>query len=139
MKKDNKRLNAIYDKTNGYCHICHKKIAFSNYGLNGAKGAWHIDHSIPRAKGGSDHLNNLYPACIPCNLYKKDSSNSTIRRVHGNKRAPFSKNKLERIKSENTAKGIVAGASIGLLLGPGGAFIGGLVGGIIGNDTSPKK
>jgi hypothetical protein len=39
---DDQKLNAIYDKTGGRCHICHDKLAFSNYGLFGARGAWEI-------------------------------------------------------------------------------------------------
>lgn len=38
MPKDLIRLRKIYDKTDGYCHICHKKLAFSNHGITGAKG-----------------------------------------------------------------------------------------------------
>ena len=56
----NDRLNLIYDKTHGCCHLCHKKLAFINYGIYGAKGAWHIEHSKAKANGGTDHLNNLY-------------------------------------------------------------------------------
>lgn len=139
MKRSNERLNAIYDKTNGYCHLCHKKLAFSNYGINGAKGAWHIDHSIPRAKGGSDHLNNLYAACIPCNLTKSDSNNKLVRSVYGHKRAPYSKSKLESIKNTNTSGGFIVGAIIGLRFGPIGALVGGLVGGLIGSDSTLQK
>jgi hypothetical protein len=59
---DYERLNRIYDKTDGYCHICHKKLSFSNYACCGAKGAWEIDHSNAKINGGSNHLNNLFPA-----------------------------------------------------------------------------
>jgi hypothetical protein len=30
-------LNAIYDRTSGYCHICQPKVYFSNYGIVGAR------------------------------------------------------------------------------------------------------
>ncbi len=65
-------LNDIYDKTGGYCRYCRKKLSFSNYGRPGEKGAWEVDHSIPRVRGGTDHLNNLVPACIECNRSKQD-------------------------------------------------------------------
>lgn len=29
-------LNQIYDRTSGRCHICHKKLAYKNYGAVGA-------------------------------------------------------------------------------------------------------
>lgn len=32
-------LNAIYDRTSGYCHLCGKKLAFTNHGAVGARGA----------------------------------------------------------------------------------------------------
>lgn len=61
------RLNDIFDKTDGYCHCCEKKLAWGNYGVFGAKGAWEVGHGVARSRGGTDHLNNLHPLCIPCN------------------------------------------------------------------------
>jgi 5-methylcytosine-specific restriction endonuclease McrA len=46
------------------------KLAFTNYGKRGARAAWEVDHSRAKANGGTDHLNNLMPACIPCNREK---------------------------------------------------------------------
>ena len=139
MKYDDDKLNKIYDKTDGRCHICHKRISFTNYGVHGAKGAWHVDHSIPRAKGGSDHLNNLYPACIPCNLGKNKSSNRSVRSIYGNARAPYSRAKKEAIRERRTWDGVTIGGLIGMLGGPVGAFTGAIIGGFIANDSSPKK
>jgi len=139
MQYDTNKLNSIYDKTDGCCHICHKKLAFSNYGIYGAKGSWHVDHSVPRAKGGSNHQNNLYPACIPCNLGKNSSRNNTIRSFYGNSRAPYSKDKKRKIREQNTWGGAALGGLIGMAVGPAGALIGAFVGGIIGSDNSPKR
>ena len=36
----------------------------------------HIDHKIPKSKGGLDELNNLITACEDCNLGKGDSLSS---------------------------------------------------------------
>lgn len=32
--------------------------------------AWHVDHVIPRAHGGTDDMDNLVPSCGPCNASK---------------------------------------------------------------------
>jgi len=65
-------LNYIYDKNEGFCWHCGRKLSFVNYGRLGEKGAWEVDHSVPKARGGTDHLNNLVPACIACNRSKQD-------------------------------------------------------------------
>lgn len=70
MSYTDEELDYIYSKTGGYCYHCGKKIARSNYGRPGTKGAWEVDHSRPRSKGGSDYLRNLNPSCIPCNRSK---------------------------------------------------------------------
>jgi 5-methylcytosine-specific restriction endonuclease McrA len=70
MRYSSDDLNAIYDRTSGYCHICKRKVAFCNYGALGRRGAWEVEHSHARAKGGSDRLGNLYAACIKCNREK---------------------------------------------------------------------
>lgn len=137
---DNNRLNKIYDKTDGYCHLCHKKLSFSNYGKRCTKGAWHVEHSLPKAKGGTDHLNNLYAACISCNLDKGTCHTKTARSKNGVSRAPYSKAKKTSIRNDNTAGGVLLGGSIGLFLGgPLGSMLGGFIGGAIANNNSPRK
>lgn len=83
MAYDDDRLNRIYYKTDGYCHLCGKKLSRNNYGSNGSKGAWEVDHSIAKANGGTNHLNNLFPACIPCNNEKGTYHKQTIRKRKG--------------------------------------------------------
>jgi hypothetical protein len=64
------QLSEIYDKTNGYCACCSKKLSFSNYGLQGgpyAKGRWEVAHRRARARGGSNRISNLWPMCLECN------------------------------------------------------------------------
>ena len=65
-------LRQIYDRTSGYCHICHRKMSFTNYGCPGQKGAWEIEHSVPRSKGGTHTWENVVAACRPCNARKED-------------------------------------------------------------------
>lgn len=139
MAKDMNRLKKIYQKTDGYCHICHKKLALTNHGKHGARGAWHIEHSIPKSKGGTDHLNNLFPACISCNLEKGTVHTRTARTRNGATRSPYNKKKKEQIKQNNTATGAVIGGTIGAFGGPVGIVIGAVLGGTIGNSNSPKK
>ncbi|HWY37116.1 MAG TPA: HNH endonuclease signature motif containing protein [Bacteroidia bacterium] len=135
MDKD-LRLNKIYDKTDGHCHICHKKLSFSKYG---ATGGWEIEHSVARANGGTDHLNNLFAAHISCNREKGTYHTRTARGWNGNTRAPYSKAKKQKIKNSNTATGAVVGGLVGLLLGPVGAAVGAAIGGAIGSNNSPKR
>jgi 5-methylcytosine-specific restriction endonuclease McrA len=132
-------LSKIYFKTDGYCHICHRKLTFSNHGAQGNKGAWHVEHSVPKAKGGTNHLNNLYPACIKCNIEKGTVHTKTARSWSGNTRAPYSAKTKKKIRNNNTATGAIIGGTIGMLLGPGGAMLGAAIGGAIGNSNSPKK
>lgn len=109
------RLNNIFDKTDGHCHICSKKLSFSNYGKTKGRAPWEVDHSVPVAHGGTDHLNNLYPICVTCNRSKQDRSTRSIRAEAGNKRAPISKRERE---NKNTKRDwlIVAGIVVALLV-----------------------
>jgi hypothetical protein len=45
MGYTDEELSIIYDKNRGYCWHCGKKLAFTNYGQYGKKGAWEVDHS----------------------------------------------------------------------------------------------
>ncbi|MGH7298189.1 MAG: HNH endonuclease, partial [Polyangiaceae bacterium] len=71
MRYSKTERRAIYDRTSGKCHLCGSKRAFKNYGTQGARGAWTVDHSMARAAGDTDHGNNLYVACISCNSSKR--------------------------------------------------------------------
>jgi 5-methylcytosine-specific restriction endonuclease McrA len=72
MSYNNDDLNDIYERKNGYCYYCQKKLSFQNYGLVGERGAWEVDHFIPLAAGGEDRFENWVPACVPCNTSKRD-------------------------------------------------------------------
>lgn len=47
------------------------EIYFSSYGKQSEKG-WEIDHSKPKSKGGTDHLNNLQPLQWEANREKSN-------------------------------------------------------------------
>ena len=133
------RLSRIYDKTSGKCHICHRKLSWSNYGVHGARGAWHVDHSKARARGGSDHGNNLYPACISCNLEKSTATTRTARGWHGHTSAPLLRDRAQAKRSNNMWGSAAVGAGIGLrVAGPAGALVGGLLGAVLGDTISAQ-
>ncbi len=75
----NRQRRAIYDSTGGYCHLCHGKVAWTNYGKHGRRGAWEVDHSVARANGGTDRMPNLRPACTSCNREKQDMTTRAYR------------------------------------------------------------
>lgn len=91
MKVAVNRLRAIFERTDGRCHLCGVQLAFSNYSQHGERGAWEIEHSRCRAKGGSDRLCNLYAAHIRCNRSKGTVTTRTARLWKGRARAPLSK------------------------------------------------
>lgn len=82
-------LNFIYDRSGGYCHLCRKKLSFTNYGRHGERGAWEVDHSVARARRGTERRNNLYAACTSCNRSKGASCTRTVRARNGHTRAPM--------------------------------------------------
>ena len=138
MKLDSKTKRKIYDRTRGYCHLCSKKLAFTNYGKLGARAAWEIDHSNPRANGGTDRIYNLYAACISCNRSKQHGSTRSARAQNGRTRAPLSAEKRRKAVRDNTLAGGIAGLLGGTLLGPAGAVLGASIGAALGNCVDPE-
>jgi hypothetical protein len=57
MRLTQDQLEYVFDRTTGYCHLCHGKLAFCNYALRDERGAWEIEHSVPRARGGITAIN----------------------------------------------------------------------------------
>jgi hypothetical protein len=144
MAYDKKILGMIFGRTNGRCHICGEKLSFNNYGKIGEKGAWEIEHSHPRSKGGSDHLNNLYASCISCNRSKGTHTTQTARSWHNRTKAPLSKTQRERVKCSNAIWGALIFGAIGAVIaGPLGIargvclLVGAALGGKVGYDADP--
>lgn len=139
MGYSNERLEAIFHRTDGNCHICGGKLCFSNYGQLERRGAWEVEHSKPQCNGGSDRLCNLYAAHIPCNREKGIVTTRTARGRNGRTKAPLSKIKKEEIRSRNRwglgTAGAIAGASVA---GPAGFVVGGLIGVILGDEIEPE-
>ncbi len=98
----------IYDSTGGYCHLCHKKAFWKNYGAHGKRGAWEIDHSNARANGGTDRLNNLRPAHTTCNRVRQDLTARAYRERNGVKALPPSREERRDEAAVNGALNVVA-------------------------------
>lgn len=103
MSYDHGERRRIYDRTDGRCHLCREELAYRNYAAVGARGAWEVDHSRARARGGSDCAANLFPACISCNREKGASSSRTMRAQHGFSRAPMSRDEQSATRVRNAA------------------------------------
>ena len=137
MAYDIERLECIFEKTNGRCHICRSKLIFNNYGRFNARKAWEVEHSVPRAKGGTDHLNNLFAACVSCNRSKGSSSTRCVRAKNGYKSAPLSKGK----KINNALVGGAFGALATLIVPPHlrvfAVVVGAVIVVVIGHEVEP--
>jgi hypothetical protein len=139
MPYSEEHLNDIFDRTDCKCHLCHKRLAFKNYAQIGKRGAWEVEHSIPKANGGTDHPNNLYAACIPCNRKKGTLGTRAMRKRHGVTCAPLCREAREQAKQTAGIDGLVGGALIGLCFGPVGAVLGAFLGGTIGYEKNPDR
>lgn len=135
MAFDSKTLRHVFDRTDGHCHICRRKLAFSSYGQTGKRGAWEIEHSVARSNGGTNRLNNLYPAHITCNRSKRDRSSRSARGEHGHRAAPLSAN----AKRGNAVKGGLIGATLGLFVPPQFRLLAMMVGGFTGYAVGSKR
>jgi len=59
------RMRMLWERNNGRCHYCCRPLTDTPY---------HIDHIIPKAHSGPNHLDNLTLACRLCNIRKKHKS-----------------------------------------------------------------
>jgi len=141
MAYSDEQLEKIFGRTDGKCHICAKKLTFSNYGQCEGRGKWEVEHSNARANGGTDHLNNLYAACISCNRSKGAGSTRAARAANGRTRAPYSAKRKAEVTQGNTIGGGLAGLALTALftVNPVALTFGALVGGAIGNSIDPDE
>ncbi len=133
-------LARIYHRTSGYCHLCHSKLALTNYGREGKRGAWQVEHSVPKSKGGTDHLNNLFAACIECNQDKSNRTTRTARGWNGKTCAPLNRERRKQAKFEGGLAGAIAGGLAGGALGgPIGVVVGAVTGACVGSSQNPDR
>ena len=132
-------LERVFDRTDGKCHICHRRVAWKNYAELGARGAWEVDHSVPRAWGGTDRLSNLFPAHIRCNRSKQASSNRRARGQHGKYRAPLSANQRGANRARNGALGAGLGWALASLFVPQLRIAATILGAAAGLGVDPEE
>ena len=65
MKFAGEVVAAVRERAANRCQYC-----LMHQGLQGA--TFHVEHIVPRSKGGPDELANLALACPSCNLRKAD-------------------------------------------------------------------
>lgn len=59
-----RRRREVFTRSGGCCAYCGTPLRLD--------GAWHVEHQLPRALGGTDEALNLVAACERCNLAKSD-------------------------------------------------------------------
>ena len=74
MAVSTKIRKQVYQKFDGRCAYCGYEIT---------QGQMQVDHIHPKALNGSDDMENLNPACHPCNNYKVTFSIEELRRQIG--------------------------------------------------------
>lgn len=134
MKYSDEQLNSIYDRTNGKCHICGKKLARSNYGVLGARGCWEVEHSIAVARGGTDSMNNLLAACVSCNRSKGESTSRSARARNGRSRAPYSAAKISKIKAGRAVSAAAIAGIATLFFAPELFLVAAIAGAVVGYE-----
>jgi hypothetical protein len=130
-------LEHVFDRTDGRCHICYRRVAWKNYGILGARGAWEVDHSVPRAYGGTDRLTNLLPAHIRCNRSKQAGSSRSARGQHGRRRAPYSASGRQAVRVRNGALGAGLGWLAAAILLPQARVAAAIIGALGGASIDP--
>lgn len=132
-------LQNIFDRTDGLCHLCHQGMCFGNYGQQGRRGAWEVEHSVPRVNGGTDNPNNLYAAHISCNRSKGTFTSRTARGWHGRKRAPLSADRKDQARWGNAALLGTFGGIVTLALAPEVVLVGAVASAIFGYSLDPNN
>src|SRR5437870_9608368 len=70
MNLARERAVAVRERAADRCQYC-----LMHQSLQGA--TFHVEHVIPRSKGGSSEMDNLVLACPGCNLHKADRTTAT--------------------------------------------------------------
>jgi 5-methylcytosine-specific restriction endonuclease McrA len=128
-------LRSILESTDGRCHLCAKPLREANYAAEG-DGGWEVDHSRAVANGGTDHGNNLRPACRSCNRSKGTRDAAAFRAETGLKRPLLSKSARDKKRAQHGAIGTLVG-SVCWVAGPAAGAVGTVVGALVGAAFDP--
>lgn len=128
-------VRSVHRRTDGRCHVCGKRRALKNHGRSEKERGWEIDHSVAKAKGGTNHRNNLFVACTSCNRSKGTRPSRAARARHGRSCAPLSRERKQAARRGNTVAGGIVGGLVGLAFGPVGMALGAVTGACIGNEV----
>ena len=66
MSNRNTVAKKLYEKQKGKCFYCGRKIELTYDKPNSA----HVDHVIPKSRGGKSNYSNYVLACAKCNMIK---------------------------------------------------------------------
>lgn len=131
-------LKHVFDRTDGRCHICGFGLRFEMYGKGRSRYGWEVDHSVPRALGGSESLRNLLPAHGACNRVKGTRSSHAARRTFGLEKRPLSKAEQGRVRMQRAWFGGVLGTLLFATFGRKAVFLGAVGGAALGYGVDPE-
>ena len=55
-----------FDRVNGYCQVCGKKLVYASRGSAQGRGGWEARHIKPVLEGGKDEVRNCMIVCKEC-------------------------------------------------------------------------
>ena len=59
----------VWDLTDGHCFYCDVELTETRCAERPER-CFHVDHIVPKASGGPDHIANFVPSCAACNTAK---------------------------------------------------------------------
>ncbi len=72
------KRRAVFDKTNGFCWYCGTYLNFSSTRVRSGD-VMIVDRIVAPSRGGTNHIDNLVPACRRCSTIVNNSSLEKLR------------------------------------------------------------
>ncbi len=132
-------LARIFDRCSGRCHLCHGPLALYAYGRTDDPRGWEVDHSVARKRGGSDRLQNLFPAHPACNRSKRTANSRAFRLSKGHRYAPLSVNERRKAKARNAVGVGAACWLVASLFWPPLRILAAISGAALGHEADPDR